>query len=165
MGVVSAADDPVLGRKVALKLIHADHGEGPASEEWRARLIREARAIARLSHPNVITVHEIGLHGDQPFVAIELVDGSTLRSWLAASPRSWRDIVVVFIDAGRGLLAAIARACIGTSSRTMSSSATMGGSASLTSASRVRSQQSIAMAPMVGARGARRDPQCPRILH
>jgi eukaryotic-like serine/threonine-protein kinase len=106
MGVVHAADDPVLGRKVALKLIHADHGEGPASEEWRARLLREARAIARLSHPNVITVHDIGLHGDQPFVAMELVEGSTLRSWLAASPRSWRDVVAVFVAAGRGLLAA-----------------------------------------------------------
>jgi eukaryotic-like serine/threonine-protein kinase len=106
MGVVHAADDPVLGRKVALKLIHADHGEGPASEEWRARLLREARAIARLSHPNVIAVHDIGLHGDQPFVAMELVEGSTLRSWLAASPRSWRDIVAVFVAAGRGLLAA-----------------------------------------------------------
>lgn len=106
MGVVYAADDPVLGRKVALKLIHADHSEGLASEEWRARLLREARAIARLSHPNVITVHEIGLHGDQPFVAMELVEGSTLRSWLAASPRSWRDIVAVFVAAGRGLLAA-----------------------------------------------------------
>lgn len=106
MGVVHAADDPVLGRKVALKLIHADRGEGPASEEWRARLLREARAIARLSHPNVIAVHDIGLHGDQPFVAMELVEGSTLRSWLAASPRSWRDIVAVFVAAGRGLLAA-----------------------------------------------------------
>jgi serine/threonine protein kinase/tetratricopeptide (TPR) repeat protein len=106
MGVVHAADDPVLGRKVALKLIHADHGEGPANDEWRARLLREARAIARLSHPNVITVHDIGLHGDQPFVAMELVEGSTLRSWLAASRRSWRDIVAVFVAAGRGLLAA-----------------------------------------------------------
>jgi eukaryotic-like serine/threonine-protein kinase len=106
MGVVYAADDPVLGRKVALKLIHADHRDGLASEEWRARLLREARAIARLSHPNVITVHEIGLHGDQPFVAMELVEGSTLRSWRAASPRPWRDIVSVFVAAGRGLLAA-----------------------------------------------------------
>lgn len=106
MGVVYAALDRVLGRKVALKLIHADHSEGLASEEWRARLLREARAIARLSHPNVIAVHEIGLHGDQPFVAMELVEGSTLRSWLAASPRSWRDIVSVFVAAGRGLLAA-----------------------------------------------------------
>lgn len=106
MGVVYAADDPVLGRKVALKLIHADHSGGLASDEWRARLLREARAIARLSHPNVITVHEIGLHDDQPFVAMELVEGTTLRSWLAASPRSWRDVVAVFVAAGRGLLAA-----------------------------------------------------------
>src|SRR5262245_27553961 len=106
MGVVYAADDPVLERKVALKLIHASDSEGPTSEEWRARLLREARAIARLSHPNVITVHDIGLHGEQLFVAMELVEGDTLRSWLAASPRSWRDIVSVFVAAGRGLLAA-----------------------------------------------------------
>jgi len=106
MGVVYAADDPVLGRKVALKLIHADRGEGAERAEWRARLLREARAIARLSHPNVITVHDIGLHGDHPFVAMELVEGTTLRSWLAASPRSWRDVVSVFVAAGRGLLAA-----------------------------------------------------------
>ena len=106
MGVVYVADDPVLGRKVALKLIHADYCGGPASEEWRVRLIREARAIARLSHPNVITVHEIGLDGDRPHLAMELVEGNTLRSWLTASPRSWHDIVVVFINAGRGLLAA-----------------------------------------------------------
>ncbi|HSR99207.1 MAG TPA: serine/threonine-protein kinase [Kofleriaceae bacterium] len=106
MGVVYAADDPVLGRKVALKLIHADRGEGPERAEWRARLLREARAIARLSHPNVITVHDIGLHGDHPFVAMELVEGTTLRSWLAASPRSWREVVPVFVAAGRGLLAA-----------------------------------------------------------
>ncbi|MGH9887343.1 MAG: protein kinase domain-containing protein, partial [bacterium] len=106
MGVVHAAEDPVLGRKVALKLIHAAHREGPASEEWRVRLLREARAIARLSHPNVITVHDIGLHGDQLFVAMELVEGDTLRSWLAASPRSWREVIAVFVAAGRGLLAA-----------------------------------------------------------
>jgi len=106
MGVVHAAEDPVLGRKVALKLIHAGHCEGPASEEWRVRLLREARSIARLSHPNVITVHDIGLHGDQLFVAMELVEGSTLRSWLEASPREWRDVLSVFVAAGRGLRAA-----------------------------------------------------------
>jgi len=106
MGVVHAADDPVLERKVALKVIHADHGEGPASDERRVRLLREARAIARLSHPNVITVHDIGIHADQLYVAMEFVEGSTLRSWLAAAPRSWREIVSVFVAAGRGLLAA-----------------------------------------------------------
>jgi len=105
MGVVHAADDPVLERKVALKVIHADHREGPASEEWRVRLLREARAIARLSHPNVIAVHDIGIHADQLYVAMEFVEGSTLRSWLEA-PRSWREVVSVFVAAGRGLLAA-----------------------------------------------------------
>lgn len=103
MGVVLAAEDPALGRKVALKLVHAHHREGPGSEQWVARLSREARAIARLSHPNVITVHDIGVHGDQMFVAMELVEGDTLRSWLAESPRSWRDVVAVLIAAGSGL--------------------------------------------------------------
>ncbi len=103
MGMVLAAEDPVLGRKVALKLIHAHHRAGPASEEWVLRLFREARAIARLSHPNVITVHDIGFHGDQLFVAMPLIEGNTLRSWLAESPRSWREVVDVFLAAGSGL--------------------------------------------------------------
>ena len=106
MGVVYAADDPVLDRRVALKLIHTFGGGDTASEEWQLRLLREARAIARLCEPNVIAVHDAGSSGDQLFVAMELVEGMNLRRWLATSARSWREIVSVFVAAGRGLAAA-----------------------------------------------------------
>ncbi|MFY2560725.1 protein kinase domain-containing protein [Corallococcus terminator] len=105
MGVVYAAYDPDLDRKVALKLLHPD-GRHDHSEEARSRLLREAQAMARVSHPNVIPVFDVGMWGDQVFVAMELVDGGTLASWLKASPRSWREIVTRYIEAGRGLEAA-----------------------------------------------------------
>ncbi|NTX38054.1 MULTISPECIES: serine/threonine-protein kinase [unclassified Myxococcus] len=105
MGVVYAAYDPDLDRKVALKLLHPD-GRHDHSEEARSRLLREAQAMARVSHPNVIPVFDVGMWGDQVFVAMELVDGGTLASWLKASPRSWREIVTRYVEAGRGLEAA-----------------------------------------------------------
>src|SRR5213080_4377358 len=79
MGVVMAAWDPLLDRKVALKLLRG--------EDSGDRLEREAQAMARLSHPNVAAVHEIGSVGAQRFVAMELVDGGTLKGWMA-TPRS-----------------------------------------------------------------------------
>ncbi len=102
MGVVYTAFDPELDRKVAIKLLqHRGKGSmGPA------RLLREAKAMARLSHPGVITVHDVGLVDDQVFIAMELVEGRTLREWVAAERRSWRDVVSVFIKAGEGLAAA-----------------------------------------------------------
>ena len=101
MGVVYAAFDPELDRKVAIKLLqHRDKGSmGPA------RLLREAQAMARLSHPGVITVHDVGIVDDQVFIAMELVEGGTLREWLNTQ-RHWREIVAVFIQAGEGLAAA-----------------------------------------------------------
>ncbi len=103
MGTVYAAYDPDLDRKVAVKLIRSDLA---ANEVSRQRLIREARAMARLSHPNVISVHDVGTVDGTVFFAMELVEGGSLRTWLSASERSWRDIVDVFIQAGRGLQAA-----------------------------------------------------------
>jgi len=102
MGVVYTAFDPELDRKVAIKLLqHRGKGSmGPA------RLLREAKAMARLSHPGVITVHDVGLVDDQVFIAMELVEGGTLREWVAAEKRSWREVVSVFIKAGEGLAAA-----------------------------------------------------------
>ena len=82
MGVVYAAYDPELDRKVAIKLLRP--GGSLAAEELRARLMREAQAMARLSHPNVITVYEVGTFGEQVFVAMELIDGTTLAEWLRA---------------------------------------------------------------------------------
>ncbi|MBL9101611.1 MAG: serine/threonine protein kinase [Myxococcales bacterium] len=105
MGVVYAAYDPELDRKVAIKLLHAELAPAGASA-GATRLLREAQAMARLSHPNVIAVHDVGTHDGQVFMAMEFVEGRTLGGELAARPRGWRDIVALFAAAGRGLAAA-----------------------------------------------------------
>lgn len=105
MGVVYSAHDPELDRKVALKLLRPDR-TGAAAEDHRVRLQREAQAIARLSHPNVVAVYDTGTLGDQVFVAMEFVEGRTVRRWLQEEKPSWREIVEVFLAAGRGLAAA-----------------------------------------------------------
>ncbi|HKI06104.1 MAG TPA: serine/threonine-protein kinase [Thermoanaerobaculia bacterium] len=105
MGVVYAAHDPELDRKVAIKLLRPDR-TGAAAEEHRIRLQREAQAIARLSHPHVVAVYDAGTLGEQVFVAMEFVEGKTLRQWLAEGKRPWQEIVGVFAAAGRGLAAA-----------------------------------------------------------
>ena len=101
MGVVYAARDSELARDVALKIVRP-RAEVDAME---ARLRREAKAMARLSHPNVVPVFDIGTHAGQLFIAMELVDGDTLRTWVAR-PRPWRSVVQLFIKVGRGLEAA-----------------------------------------------------------
>ncbi len=102
-GVVLAAHDPALRRKVAVKLL----SRGQASAVARVRLIREAQAMAMLSHPNVLTVHEIGTsEDDQVYIAMEYAERGTLRDWLEAGPRAWPEIVDAFVQAGRGLAAA-----------------------------------------------------------
>ncbi|MGN6108663.1 MAG: protein kinase domain-containing protein [Kofleriaceae bacterium] len=99
MGVVYAAYDPELDRKVAVKVLrHADERAG-------ARLRDEARAIARLAHPNVVAVHDVGVAAGEVFVAMEHVEGVTVRDWLRA-PRTPSEILAVFVQAGRGLAAA-----------------------------------------------------------
>jgi len=105
MGVVHSAYDPELDRKVALKLVRLDE-EGANSSAGRARLLREAQALARLSHPNVLTVFDVGTFQDQVFLATELVVGSNLREWLVQRPRSLQEVLRVFIQAGQGLRAA-----------------------------------------------------------
>nr|WP_241758583.1 serine/threonine-protein kinase [Pyxidicoccus parkwaysis] len=105
MGVVYAAYDPDLDRKVALKLLRVA-GEGADLEAGRARLLREAQAMARISHPNVIPVFEAAVWDGQVYVAMELVDGGTLRDWQQAQPRSWREVLDKYLAAGRGLVAA-----------------------------------------------------------
>ena len=118
MGVVYAARDPELDRRVALKLLHARVVKDPSASNAEARLLREAQAVAKISHPNVIAVHDIGTAGDdtrvagQAFVAMELVDGWTLREWLAEQPRTWREILAPFLAALRGLAAAHAAGLI-----------------------------------------------------
>jgi serine/threonine protein kinase len=101
MGVVFAAWDTDLGRRVALKLLLSAN----ADEAHRVRLRREAQAMARLSHPNVVTVHDVGTYQSSTFIAMELIDGSTLGSWLK-SKRTAAEVRRVLIAAGRGLAAA-----------------------------------------------------------
>jgi tetratricopeptide (TPR) repeat protein len=104
MGAVYAAYDPELDRRVALKLLKAIPGTDAA--RLRNRLVREAQAMARLSHPNVVSVHDVGTFDEQVFVAMELVEGTTLAGWLRQSKPRWRDVLSVFLRAGEGLAAA-----------------------------------------------------------
>ena len=99
MGRVYAAHDPALDRTIALKLLRPE----VAIPDLESRLLREAKAMARVSHPHVIAVHDAGRHGDQVYIAMELVAGGTLRDWLGAKARSWREILDVYVRAGRGL--------------------------------------------------------------
>ncbi len=102
MGEVYAARDVELDRKVAIKVLrHGTFG----SEERRARLRREAQALAKIVHPNVVTVHEVAEDKGHVYIAMEFVEGETLAAWLAEA-RPWRDILSRFVQAGRGLLAA-----------------------------------------------------------
>ncbi|MCA9709070.1 MAG: serine/threonine protein kinase, partial [Myxococcales bacterium] len=100
MGVVVEAHDEQLDRNVAIKLLHP-----LTARRHHARLLREAQALARLSHPNVVQVYDVGMVGEQTFIAMELVRGSTLAQWLR-TPRDWRSVVALFLQAARGLAAA-----------------------------------------------------------
>src|SRR5262249_4840316 len=97
-GVVYAANDPELGGQVALKLLKTALDQ--------ERLVREARALARVSHPNVVAVHDVGRWKERVFIAMELVRGRDLRAWLRERRRRWPEVVDVFIAAGRGLASA-----------------------------------------------------------
>ncbi|MBK7078302.1 MAG: serine/threonine protein kinase [Myxococcales bacterium] len=101
MGVVYAAWDPQLDRKVALKLVQPQ----AASVDGRARLLAEARAAARLAHPAVVTVFDAGEHGDEVWIAMEFVAGRSLRSWATTSPR-WPAVVAIARQVAAGLAAA-----------------------------------------------------------
>ncbi len=102
MGVVLAAIDPTLDRKVALKLVKPDR-DGTTS--GRQRLLREAQAMAKLQHPNVVTVFEVGTFAEQVFLAMEYIAGGTLAGWIAQR-HTRREIVDAFVAAGRGIAAA-----------------------------------------------------------
>jgi tetratricopeptide (TPR) repeat protein/tRNA A-37 threonylcarbamoyl transferase component Bud32 len=107
MGIVVAAYDPTLDRRVAIKLVRADI---TGSSIGRQRLLREAQAMAKLSHPNVVTVFEADTVGDQVFLAMEYVAGSTLDDWCEKHGQD--EIIGAFVDAGRGLAAAHAAGII-----------------------------------------------------
>ena len=110
MGVVYTARDPHLERDVAIKVVKvADSEDVPAAQ---ARLLREARALARLSHPNLATVYDIGMHGDDLFIALELVDGPNLRDWMASASPGRRETLEALCAAGRGLAASHAEGIV-----------------------------------------------------
>ncbi len=106
MGEVYAAYDPELDRKVAVKLLRARIDNGVTITEGRQRTVREAQAIARLSHPNVIVVFDVGTFREQVFIAMEFVDGCTASYWGHAQPRTWQEVLKIYMAAGRGLQAA-----------------------------------------------------------
>ncbi|MCE9574940.1 MAG: serine/threonine-protein kinase [Deltaproteobacteria bacterium] len=101
MGIVYKALDPELGRMVAIKVV-----KRARSEHGRERLLREAQALARLSHPHVIAVHDVGTVDDEVFIAMELVEGPSLKEWLTAAPRTRAQILAVYTAAGEGIAAA-----------------------------------------------------------
>lgn len=102
MGVVYAAYDPELDRKVAVKVLRRQPRSAPSED--LARL--EAQAMAKLTHPNVVTVHDVGTHGTDLFIAMEFIGGRTLKAWLHEEQPPWSDIVETFVQAGHGLAAA-----------------------------------------------------------
>jgi tetratricopeptide (TPR) repeat protein/tRNA A-37 threonylcarbamoyl transferase component Bud32 len=104
MGVVYTAFDPKLDRKVAIKIVRKRRSRN--TSDGPARMLREAQAIARISHPNVVAVHDVGTIDEQVFIAMELVAGDTLTAWLRARDRSAAEVVDVLVQAGRGLAAA-----------------------------------------------------------
>jgi len=102
MGVVYLAYDPALRRDAALKLVHPDRSGGTA----RPRLLREALALAKVSHPNVVQIYDVGVEGDQVFLAMEFVPGETLADWLKRDPPGWRAVVRAYVACAHGLHAA-----------------------------------------------------------
>ena len=106
MGEVYAAYDPELDRKVAVKLLRVKPGAGVSLAEGRQRTLREAQAIARLSHPNVVVVYDVGTFEEKVFIAMEFLDGNTAGYWAQSQRRTWQELLKVYVAAGRGLAAA-----------------------------------------------------------
>lgn len=103
MGVVYTAYDPKLDRKVALKVLRTDCEADRIVA--RQRLLDEGRALARVNHPNVVAVHDVGTFEDEVYIAMELVEGRTLGEWRREVTRSWSDIVRLFLEVASGLSA------------------------------------------------------------
>ena len=102
MGVVYRALDTRLNRQVAMKFLSADVADAGALRRFQ----REAQMASGLNHPHLVTVHDIGEADGQQYVVTELVDGGTLSDWVAAAPRSWRQIVELLLGVAEGLAAA-----------------------------------------------------------
>ena len=114
MGVVYAAYDPSLDRKVALKLLRPGGDDRKPGSGFRReqRLLAEAKALARLSHPNIVAIHDVGTNEGRVFLAMELLGAGTLRSWFEGRTRSRREVIEMFVRIGRGLAAAHATGVI-----------------------------------------------------
>ena len=107
MGVVYKAYDPELERPVALKLLHAaGDPDGSSAAGRRERLFREAKALARLSHPHVLAIYDVGTFETDVFLATEFVEGPTLAGWLKEGKRPRAAVLSALVDAGEGLAAA-----------------------------------------------------------
>ncbi|MBA3549947.1 MAG: tetratricopeptide repeat protein [Nannocystis sp.] len=109
MGVVYTAYDPRLDRRIALKVMHA---RGGAQADVVTRVLREAQALAKLSHPNVVAVYDANVVGEAVYLTMELIKGVSLTQWLKHGPRSVAAVLRVFIQAGRGLAGAHAAGLI-----------------------------------------------------
>jgi tetratricopeptide (TPR) repeat protein len=106
MGLVFAANDPELDRKVAIKLFRPSRSEPGSLSMGQTRLLREAQAMAKLSHPNVIPIYDAGAFEDGVFLAMELVEGQTLLMWMREARHSWKEVLRIYRQAGQGLSAA-----------------------------------------------------------
>ncbi|HWB73324.1 MAG TPA: serine/threonine-protein kinase [Nannocystaceae bacterium] len=102
MGSVFAAHDPELGRRIALKVLRTPASSARAKHE----LLREAQALALLSHPNVVPIYDVGSAGELVWIAMAELRGPSLMQWLSAEPRTWQQIVAIFVEAAAGLAAA-----------------------------------------------------------
>ncbi len=100
MGAVFAAFDTRLDRKVALKILHSHR---TTRDHQHQRTLREAKALARVNHPRVVSVYDVGEAEGQVYLAMEFVDGMTLRKWQSQEPRSWREVLQIYLQAGAGL--------------------------------------------------------------
>lgn len=101
VGSLYAAYDPKLERKVALRVIPTSGDDGSAYS--RARLLRETRSVARLRHPNVISILDVGATPSEMFIAMEMASGETVDQWLDRKPRAWAKVLHAFVQAGRGM--------------------------------------------------------------
>ena len=106
MGAVYKAYDPELDRNIALKILSLSPQEGETNSVPQARLMREAQALAKLNHPNVVSVFDVGTHEDGVYIAMEYVEGKTLREWIKQDEPNQQKIIEVMLAAGRGLHAA-----------------------------------------------------------
>ena len=104
MGIVYAARDPALRRDVAIKLLRG--GASPVRADAAVRLRREAQGLARLAHPHVVSIFDVGTQDDEVYLAMELIDGVSFATWLAERQRTWREIVQLLLQAAEGLAVA-----------------------------------------------------------